>query len=623
MNTITNRQAEIVKELSKNDILTSQQLASILHVSSRTIRNDIHTINKIYPDSISILQSSGYRLNNKQFLQKIHYHLSRDEDGDTQDFKVLKKILSASENDIENLSDELFMSSTSLLRIVKRINQKLENSNIHVDIVRRKNHLILIGTEEDKRKVMSYYLLHEFSSNTLNINDYQNFFSKSIDLKELEKNTIAFFRENKIKIKDIQFISFILHVTIMIDRILHDHSILYENDMEINPYYLELGKRYYAMLHTMIDITLDNNELMYLASLFAGIINIRSEDESKKFSMLINLILKDVNEIYGFDFQKDEKLKDNLLSHLVNLQNRIKYSTYLRNPMLEDIKKRFPILYDISVYMADQIQNYFHISLYEDEISYLTLHLMGSLERTDSSYKKYVVIVSPVGNSGVQYFKKRLARIHQYEIEIKGVLSAFDLDRVKEIKPDLIISFDDKISLSDYPVYIVRNLLNDKDIENIFFFLNHHKKDSPCANFFEADLFYPRMDFSTKEQVIDFLCEKLKSKGYVEANYEKLVLEREKVAPTAYGNFLALPHPIKKEGLFNKIAVCTLNNAIEWNDKKVKIVLLICLSRNEQHADEFDDLFGRISEILDDEEKAKKLMKSNDLEEFLHLFLNN
>ena len=243
-------------------------------------------------------------------------------------------------------------SSTSLLRIVKRINQKLENSNIHVDIVRRKNHLILIGTEEDKRKVMSYYLLHEFSSNTLNINDYQNFFSKSIDLKELEKNTIAFFRENKIKIKDIQFISFILHVTIMIDRILHDHSILYENDMEINPYYLELGKRYYAMLHTMIDITLDNNELMYLASLCAGKINIRSEDESKKLSMLINLILKDVNEIYGFDFQKDEKLKDNLLSHLVNLQNRIKYSTYLRNPMLEDIKKRFPILYDISVYMA-------------------------------------------------------------------------------------------------------------------------------------------------------------------------------------------------------------------------------------------------------------------------------
>ena len=46
------------------------------------------------------------------------------------------------------------------------------------------------------------------------------------------------------------------------------------------------------------------------------------------------------------------------------------------NPMIEDIKRRFPILFDISVYMADQIQSFYHVRLYEEEISYLTLHLM-------------------------------------------------------------------------------------------------------------------------------------------------------------------------------------------------------------------------------------------------------
>lgn len=136
-------------------------------------------------------------------------------------------------------------------------------------------------------------------------------------------------------------------------------------------------------------------------------------------------------------------------------------------------------------------------------------------------------------------------------------------------------------------------------------------------------MFFPKMNFTKKEQVISFLCSQLIRKGYVEEDYETLVLEREKVAPTAYGNFFAMPHPIqKKRDWSTRIAVCTLNNAIDWNDKKVKIIFLICLSRTQQAADAFDELFGRISEILDDAEKTKKLMKTEDMNEFLHLFLN-
>ena len=56
--------------------------------------------------------------------------------------------------------------------------------------------------------------------------------------------------------------------------------------------------------------------------------------------------------------------------------------------MIEDIKRRFPILFDISVYMADQIQSFYHVRLYEEEISYLTLHLMGSLERNGERESK-------------------------------------------------------------------------------------------------------------------------------------------------------------------------------------------------------------------------------------------
>ena len=126
-------------------------------------------------------------------------------------------------------------------------------------------------------------------------------------------------------------------------------------------------------------------------------------------------------------------------------------------------------------------------------------------------------------------------------------------------------------------------------------------------------------------KISEFIVElgnQLSSEEYEKRGENVWVAKSAKVAPTAYGNFFAMPHPIKKEGLVNKIAVCTLNNAIDWNDKKVKIIFLICLSRTQQAADAFDELFGRISEILDDAEKTKKLMKTEDMNEFLHLFLN-
>jgi lichenan operon transcriptional antiterminator len=52
---LTKRQIEIIKLLNDKDKLTAQNLASSLHVSTKTIRNDIHAINAMYPNSIEAM----------------------------------------------------------------------------------------------------------------------------------------------------------------------------------------------------------------------------------------------------------------------------------------------------------------------------------------------------------------------------------------------------------------------------------------------------------------------------------------------------------------------------------------------------------------------------------------
>ena len=562
---LTKRQIEIIKELNDKDKLTAQNLASSLHVSTKTIRNDIHAINAMYPNSIEAMQASGFKLTNNEIFALIKKTKLNSNNTDVE-FLVLKHLMSRTSTYIDDLSDDLFISSTSLLKIIKKINNLLEKQDFNLSIIRRDNKLYLIGSEEEKRKAISFTISHEFTSNVLNINDYANFF-QGLNLTLLKQKTIGYLR----------------------------------------------------LLQQISDVTFNDSEINYLSTLFAGKVDINTSENTDKIKMLIDFMLKDINEMYGIDFQSDEQLKDNLIAHLIGLQNRIKYNTFLMNPMIEDIKRRFPILFDISVYMADQIQSFYHVRLYEEEISYLTLHLMGSLERNGERESKNIVIISPVGKSGMQYFNRRLNHLHQYDVYIKSILSCFEYDKVQLYHPDLVISLDDSIKIKEYPIYYVKNLLNDEDVENIYNMLHQNHKGNKCSDFFEEELFFSKENFDSKEMVIHFLSDKLVEKGYADKRFESLVLNREIVAPTAYGNLFAMPHPIKKEGFENKIAVCSLNKSINWDDKKVRLIFLICLNKDSQESC-FDELFDRIVSILDNPEKAEALIKEDNYSKFLNLF---
>lgn len=68
---LTKRQIEIIKKLNDEDKLTAQNLALSLHVSTKTIRNDIHAINTMYPNSVEAMQASGFKLMNKEIFALI------------------------------------------------------------------------------------------------------------------------------------------------------------------------------------------------------------------------------------------------------------------------------------------------------------------------------------------------------------------------------------------------------------------------------------------------------------------------------------------------------------------------------------------------------------------------
>lgn len=612
MVTLTERQNEIIKLLNQYHILSADKIAKMLNVSTKTIRNEIHKINSSLNLNYIISQKgTGYLINEQIQLEKEYASEQNIQ------YLILKKILNHDFYNFYELADELFISESNLQRYIKRVNEIIQKRNSSIKICRQRNQLYLNGTETEKRQITTYFLMNELNQYNFNLSMYQSLFLR-IDILELQKIITEFNNAHHLNLRDVEIISLVIHVALMLERVIRGNEIINEVDF-VNDEYNHFSIQFANILQIRYEIKLNKSEIKYLSLLLAGKVPSIEENDINEVKQFIQQLIIEINESFDVDLQQDSKFTDNFLIHLIGLKRRITNHTFLNNPLIKELQKNFPVIYDMSVFIALKIQEFFSTQLYEDEIGYITLHLMGAIERLHTSLHKKIVLIYPFGQAGYDYIVKKINHIHDLEIEICCQLSMFDAFQIKEYQPDLVISFlhiEEKVG---YPIYVCHNLLLEEDIENIYNILkgNHTFKKNV---FFEKELFHIYNDIENKEDVIHRLCESLYYKGYVDQQYEGLVLAREQIAPTAYGSMFAIPHAVKKAGFATRIAVALLDKPIDWNQQKVRLVFLFCLTKERN--EEFDLLFEKLVGLLDESKKVKELLKCKKYEEFLELFLS-
>lgn len=612
MVTLTERQNEIIKLLNQYHILSADKIAKMLNVSTKTIRNEIHKINSSLNLNYIISQKgTGYLINEQIQLEKEYASEQNIQ------YLILKKILNHDFYNFYELADELFISESNLQRHIKRVNEIIQKRNSSIKICRQQNQLYLNGTETEKRQITTYFLMNELNQYNFNLSMYQSLFLR-IDILELQKIITEFNNAHHLNLRDVEIISLVIHVALMLERVIRENEIINEVDF-VNDEYNHLSIQFANILQIRYEIKLNKSEIKYLSLLLAGKVPSIEENDINEVKQFIQQLIIEINESFDVDLQQDSKFADNFLIHLIGLKRRITNHTFLNNPLIKELQKNFPVIYDMSVFIALKIQEFFSTQLYEDEIGYITLHLMGAIERLHTSLHKKIVLIYPFGQAGYDYIVKKINHIHDLEIEICCQLSMFDAFQIKEYQPDLVISFVHIEEKVGYPIYVCHNLLLEEDIENIYNILkgNHTFKKNV---FFEKELFHIYNDIENKEDVIHRLCESLYYKGYVDQQYEGLVLAREQIAPTAYGSMFAIPHAVKKAGFATRIAVALLDKPIDWNQQKVRLVFLFCLTKERN--EEFDLLFEKLVGLLDESKKVRELLKCKKYEEFLELFLS-
>ena len=58
------------------------------------------------------------------------------------------------------------------------------------------------------------------------------------------------------------------------------------------------------------------------------------------------------------------------------------------------------------------------------------------------------------------------------------------------------------------------------------------------------------------------------------------LLWKENTSPTAVGNLVAIPHPMQLLSAETFLMFCTLEKAVDWGDKKVQVIILFSVKRN-------------------------------------------
>lgn len=617
---LSKRQIQIIRAISEADMSAASTLSKKLNLSEKTIYNEIKAINqevRMDGNFIKSKKGSGYYIKDKDFISE---NIENDKKEENRRILLLKHILVSESTEIPDLCDNYYISEATLKRDVDRINEKILRS-FQTKIERVNNRLVLECGEKKKRSIMTHFLLEEIGGFNFQVAEYNDYF-EFCEPEDVKQFVDQFADSYQIHFSDIEILVLVLHLGFTIDRIKKGHSLTASVVMEENESQREICIDFCKRLEERYQIQLNEAEYHYIVSLLWNNTVTLSQDD-KRVQEFVDRALREIDSFYGLGFAEDTELKKNILIHFLNLYNRLPRGGGVKNPLIQEIKSQFPMIYDISVFLAMKFTEAFSYELSEDETCFLSMHLMCAVEKMKKPKFK-VAIVDPIGSRNISYYKDRFSHnLPAYVLTVES-FSVYSLEKMYEFAPQLIISTVHLNLNFACPVVYCSSLFNDEDIRHIEKNLEkleeiNKKNRLPIAQF-DKNLFFPHVRCRDKEEVIALLCNALVEHGYCDEHYIDLVWEREQIADTCFGNYFAIPHPVKKTAYRSGIAVAILQSPIRWSrdNKEVSLIFLFSLSENNRNVMQ---LFEIIIDLLNDAKKVKRICACDSYEEFVEEFI--
>lgn len=629
------KQFVLVKTLmDSSGWITANNLASMLDISSRSVKNYITEINQFYENAI-VSSREGYRIN----LKKASYILAENQmekpQSSQERIAFILHILMKEHREINefDLCEDLYISMSTLKNELKKAKRKI--AKFDLQILSHNNQLTLEGTEKNKRKLMSSILYDESSINFVDLKTVQQAFL-DIDIKYIKQVVTETFEEYHYFVNDYALTNLVLHITIAIDRIRSNYTsfISEEEQPVLKLHEFELAKKVVHKLEQHFQIIYNEGEIYELTLLLishANTLDYNVKETNlekligKDCMTLVNELVNEVNAFYYINLSEPEFLTRFAL-HIRNLLVRSKANYSSKNPLSTGIQQSCPLIYDAALHLSHSIEKRTQVPINDDEIAYIAFHIGSALETQKAiSSKINAVLYCP------NYYDMSKKLIHAMNtnfsasILVKNVITEeAELETITNY--DLIISTIPIRTILSIPTILVSFLLNDKDIYDIRNKIDEIKIEKKKQMLrkhlhllIQPSLFEKNNSLENRNQTIHYMCDNLIKQGCVDAGFEQEIQAREALASTAFHNF-AIPHTLKMNAYKTRMSIIISDRGIDWQGQMVNLVLMLSFNKNERYI--FNEIFDTITMILTDSDHIKRIMNAASYETFIDLLVS-
>ncbi|WP_314060751.1 BglG family transcription antiterminator [uncultured Vagococcus sp.] len=612
--------------VEKEQPFTSKQLSSYLGISQRTIKNYVKELNGHGPQLVIASSQQGYLAmkDPAMALFEEEQALTVPQDYMERAYYIIKKSLISHEKlSLFDLCEELHISYSTLKNLLTKMNGTFES--FHLQFASTNNQLNIVGEEKDKRRLMSHIIYTETNNNFFNWNGLFQSYGETY-IKHLSAIVKDVFKQNHYDINDFSFMSLILHLTILINRVRSGKYIEGETILKIEPKEKKIMEDLCHAIEATFEITLTPSEISEIYILFKTDVNLSLSQPTKDVKELVGgplyhqaiVLIESVNQMYKINLMTDQFIIPFVL-HLKRLKTRLKYHAYNKNPMIQSIKQSFPLIYEIAVYLSMQLEKESQIVIVEDEVAFIALHVGTEMERQQKNAEKikcvllcpdYMAISSRIESFLLANFSHDLHLVsavryqHQLaSLDFDLLITTIDSEPTSQYKTFQISLFD--VERSKSALYQVINQIKTQSKNNIL--------KQNFDQYFQPAIFFVNPPFSTKEDLINQLSQEMVALDYVSDSFGTHVLEREQMSSTSYGQ-IAIPHSIHMDAIKTCVSVIIMTEGFLWDDTLVNIILLTAI--NDVDRRNFRIIYEAILELFEEKDIAQLASSLSTFQDF-------
>ncbi len=652
------RQKLIIKILADSETaLTCRKLAKLLDTSENTIRNDLDDIEgKLRESGAGAVERKpgvGIRLAlvNQAFLQMDTQELGGQDD---RKYYMLRRILCTGPGHVlteTRLSEELFVSRSSISRELDAIGQWLGNYNLQIE--KRRNHGIsLKGKEFDKRRAIAELFFtketdagSDYARQVPDLSGYQKEMLGTIIPDTDTASIKSFIRALEKRHDSIQthrdYVTLFLHIALSLHRSKNGCTVDFsETDDFIlkaasaDGYREEIDRCFQDKMGYAPKES--ERDYIFLYVIFSGIFRNAGMDymrssilESARFGRFVHEFLEMVSSVLGINIPQDGHLYENLKYHLSDMICRMKIGMTIRNPLLHEIKDKYPSVFGASWAFSILFEKYFGLMVNDNEIAFIATYLLTAREQLNY-YTVTACIVCNYGVSVAQLICEKL----KYRFPNIHVTDVLAYEKFRQLCQggdgnwDMVISTIGPLE-ERQTVVCVSPILTEEDEKSIEKLVKtvsrklHQRKEAVDSRT-KRRLCVPGLvafgcSAADKMEAIRLGSDMLKKLGYVTDGFVDSVIKREMAVSTEVGFGFAIPHGSPKFVRHSGIAVVRLDKTVLWHSgEAVDTIFLIaaCTDKRPQDMDELKGFYKILAVLLDEEgprKRFKSLNKAQDI----------